>query len=478
LKSSTIHYYFREREKLLELADRIINLASDFGAKYADVRIQRAYSTNIRMVKDHFEFITGGIDQGLGVRVLYNNAWGFSSASSLRQEDVEKAVKNAVEIAKAASFRVKEKVELSHEKTFEDTVYTPVKVPLRDVEMKDKIDLVTNLSEIIREYSSKIVSVTAVYGEAFGDVVIATNDGAKVSVKPSRATVAFLAVAKEGEKITSCAERLGSSGGYEIFEGLNVEGKAREIAERAVNLLKAKPAPSGRFTVIADPELAGVFAHEAVGHACEGDHVITGESILQDKVGQMAGSEHVTIYDDPTYPNGWGSFKYDMEGVLARKRLLIERGILKEFITNREVAAKLNTTSNGGARAESYAFRPIVRMSNTCIAVGDYTFEEMLEGVNRGVYVKGTKGGQVDPAKGTFQFSAVEAYMIEHGKITTPLLDVSLSGLTLETLRNIDAVSKDFAMHVGYCGKEDQTVPTGDGSPSIRIRNAVVGGIA
>jgi len=230
--------------------------------------------------------------------------------------------------------------------------------------------------------------------------------------------------------------------------------------------------------VIADPELAGVFAHEAVGHACEGDHVITGESVLQNKIGQTIGSEHVTIYDDPTYPHGWGSFKYDMEGVLARKRLLIERGILKEFITNREVAAKLGVASNGGARAQSYAFRPIVRMSNTCIATGDHTFEEMLEDIDHGIYLKGTRGGQVDPAKGTFQFSAMEAFMIEHGKITTPLLDVSLSGLTLETLKNIDAVAKDFDIHIGYCGKEAQSVPAGDGSPHVRIRNAVVGGMA
>jgi TldD protein len=192
----------------------------------------------------------------------------------------------------------------------------------------------------------------------------------------------------------------------------------------------------------------------------------------------MIGSEQVTIYDDPTYPNGWGSFKYDMEGVLAKKRLLIERGVLKEFITNREVAAKLGATSNGGARAQSYAFRPIVRMSNTCIAPGDYTLEEMLEDVDRGVYVKGTRGGQVDPAKGTFQFSAMEAFMIEQGKITNPLLGVSLSGITLKTLKNIDAVAKDFNMHVGYCGKEAQSVPTADGSPHIRIKNAVVGGMA
>jgi len=165
-----------------------------------------------------------------------------------------------------------------------------------------------------------------------------------------------------------------------------------------------------------------------------------------------------------------------MEGVPAKKRLLIDRGILKDFITNREVAAKLNMNPNGGARAQSYAFRPIVRMSNTYIAEGDSTFEEMLKDIEHGVYVKATRGGQVDPAKGTFQFSAEEAYKIENGEVTTPLLDVSLSGLTLEILHNIDAVAKDFAYDIGSCGKEDQFVPAGHGSPHIRIKSAVVGG--
>lgn len=463
---------------MLDMADKAVNLALELGAKYADVRVGRIRSTNIRMVKDNFEYVMSGVDQGLGIRALYKSAWGFASTSSLKEGDMKTAVKNAVKAAKATSLRTKEKVQLSPVKTFEDKVFTPVKTPLQEVEMKEKMRLVTKISETARDYSPKIVSVIAVYGGASGEMVVVTSDGTRISMKPSKASAAVLAVAKEAEKITSCGERVGLPGGFEIFDKLNVEETAAKTAKRAVDLLKAKPAPSGRFTVILDPKLAGVFAHEAVGHACEGDHVATGESILEGKIGQRIGSECVTIYDDSTYPNGWGSLKYDMEGVPAKKRLLINHGILKDFITNRETAAKLDMTPNGGARSQSYAFRPIIRMSNTYIAPGDYTFEEMLKEIAHGVYVKATRGGQVDTAKGTFQFSAEEAHQIEHGEITTPLLDVSLSGLTLEILKNIDAVAKDFGFHVGYCGKEDQIVTAGDGSPHIRIRNAVVGGRA
>lgn len=460
----------------LDLAATTLNSVLKHGVEYADVRAERANSTNIRMVKDRLEYIISGVDQGIGIRVLHKGAWGFASTCSFKKEDIETAIKNAVKAASATSLKLKEKVKLASVKTCEDHVITPRKIPLLDVETKEKMKLVTNMSEIVRGYSPKIASVTAVYGDSSGQRTIVTSDGAKILIEPSLATVAVLAVAQEGEKITSAGERIGSLGGFEIFERLKVEETANEVAERAVNLLKAKPAPTGRFTVVIDPKLAGVFAHEAVGHACEGDHVADGESILRDKIGEKVGSEHVTIYDDSTYPDGWGSAKYDLEGVPTKKRLLIDHGFLKDFILNREAAAELNLTPNGGARAQSYAFRPIVRMSNTYIAPGDYTFEELFEDVKNGIYVKGTRGGQVDPAKGTFQFSAEEAYQIEQGQIATPLLDVSLSGLTLEILNNIDAVAKDFGIHVGYCGKEDQTVPAGDGSPHIRVRNAVVGG--
>lgn len=461
---------------LLDIAEKAIDLALEFGAKYADVRVERLDSTNIRMVRDHFEYVISGVDQGLGIRALYKGAWGFASTSSLKEEEMKNAVVNAVKAAKAASARIREKAELSPVKTYEDEVSTPIKRPFPEVEMREKMELVARISETAREYSPKIVSVTAVYGEASGGRIILTSDGTRISMKPSRASPAVLAVAKEAEKITSCFERQGLPGGFEILDKMNVEEMAAKAAKRAVNLLEAKPAPSGRFTVVVDPRLAGTFAHEAVGHACEGDSVAMGRSILRGRIGERIGSEHVTIYDDSTYPNGWGSLKYDMEGVPAKKRLLIDDGVLKNFITNREVAAKLSMTPNGGARAQSYAFRPIVRMSNTYIAEGDYTFEEMLEDIDHGVYVKAGRGGQVDPAKGTFQFSAQEAFRIEHGEVTTPLLDVSLSGLTLETLNNIDAVAKDFVFHVGSCGKEDQFVPAGSGSPHIRIKSAVVGG--
>jgi len=462
---------------LLDLAEKAIRLGMHLGVEYADARAERIHSTAIRLTNDRFEQAVSGIDQGLGVRVLYKGAWGFSSTSSLETEDIRAVVKTTLKIAKATSKRVKEKAKIRSAKPVKAHIKVKTSQPLSEIGIDKKMKKVLDFSKIAREYSPKIVSANFIYEEAAGEKAIVSSDGAKILTNLGRVYVGVNAVAKQAQKLTSARERMGKIGGFELFDEVNGDEIMEKAAERAVDLLKAKPAPSGRFTVIADPRLAGVFAHEAVGHACEADSVIAGESILAGKIGKVVGSKLVSIFDDSTLAGGWGSQKYDDEGVATKKRPLIERGVLRGYITNKEAAAKLNLNPNGGARAENFSYPPIVRMSNTYIARGDHTFEELLEGINHGVYLKASRGGQVDTAKGTFQFNAEEARLIEGGELTTPLLDVSLSGLTLETLHNIDAVGNDFELNMGFCGK-GQTVPVGDASPHIRIKNALVGGRA
>lgn len=463
---------------LLDLAEKAIKLATNLGAEYADVRTEQTHSTEIRLTNGTFEQVISGTDQGLGIRALFSGAWGFSSTSSLKMKNIKEAVENAVKTAKATSKAIKEKTTIHPIKPVKDHVITKVHESLAETEINRKMEMVLYLSKKTREYSPKIVSTNILYSDQTEKQAIATSEGTRILTEPSQIYVSITAIAKHAEKITSCRERMGMLTGFEFFTKVDMDEKAKLAAKRAENLLKAKPAPSGRFTVIADQNLASVFAHEAVGHGCEADLIIAGSSILEGKLGKQVGSEIVSIIDDSTLPKGFGSRKFDAEGVPTKKRLLMDHGILKTYITNREAASKLNMLPNGGARAQSFSYRPIVRMSNTYIAKGDHTFEELLEDINHGVYLKGTRGGQVDTAKGTFQFNAEEAYMIEKGKLVTPILDVSLSGLTLETLHNIDAIGKDFEVHVGFCGKNGQMVPVGNASPHVRIKNALVGGRA
>lgn len=458
-----------------EIAERVIKLCQRLGAEYADVRLERTYSTEIRLTQDTFDQVASGVDQGLGVRVLYKGVWGFGSSTSLKSDDISKTVRGAFKAAKAIALHARERVRLADASKAKRTVMTEVKRPMQSVSMDEKMKLALKTSAAAR-IDERIASVTVTYSDSSGESCLATSEGTRLSGRPSRGSIVVVAVAKSGEKVGAIRERDGKQAGFELFDKIDPLGLAKRAADKAIKLLGATHAPSGRFTAIADQRLAGVLAHEAVGHASEADHVITGESVLKDKVGQRVGSDLITLYDDSTYPGGWGTSLYDSEGVPTEKRLIIEKGFLKGYILNREAAAQLGMKPNGGARAQSFIHRPVVRMSNTYLTQGDHSFAELLEGIDYGVYLKGSRGGQVDTAKGTFQFSAEEGYLIEEGQLTKPVSDVSLSGLTLETLMSIDGVANDFQMSIGSCGKAGQVVTTGMGSPHIRIRNAVIGG--
>ena len=446
------------------------------GASYADARAELWIGTMIRRSNNIFDQTSKGVRNGVGVRALFKGAWGFSSTVAMTKEAVVEAARRAVDSAKTISSHVQERIEIRTTAPVKDSVKKRSTQDPSNVEFTRKMQVNMRLVEAARNLDQNIVSASSLYMDGTGRWAIATADGTSVEAETSRIFFTINAVARKLEKLTSAREFDGTTEGFEIFERIDLENLARKASQRAMSLLDSKPAPSGRYTVVMDPKLAGTFTHEAVGHACEADLIASGESILQGKLGKKIGSDLVTVCDDPTLKNGWGSFKFDDEGVQAAKRVLVEKGALVGYISNRETSAKLEVPCNGGARAESYAARPIVRMSNTYMLPGDHSLEELLETINLGIYVKGTRGGQVDTSRGTFQFSAEEAYLIEKGKPTVPLLDVSLSGVTLETLGNIEAIGDDIEYHPGFCGKAYQSVPAGDGAPHVRLRNVVVGG--
>jgi TldD protein len=225
--------------------------------------------------------------------------------------------------------------------------------------------------------------------------------------------------------------------------------------------------------VVLDQELAGVFAHEAVGHASEADLVLEGDSILENRIGEQIASPLINIIDDPTL-HEFGYYPFDAEGSESKRTEIIKDGIFNSYLHSRETAAKLGGTP-GNCRAQGYSM-PVVRMSNTFIDNGDSRFEEMLEEVKDGMYLIGSRGGQVNTGEGIFQFNAEKGYLIKNGELTGLLRDVSLSGKTLEILNHVTLVGNDLKMTAGRCGKAGQLVPVSDGSPHIAISKALVGG--
>jgi TldD protein len=350
-----------------------------------------------------------------------------------------------------------------------------VKKNPHDVSIDEKSAYLAELSRAARTVP-EVRTVTAFYSDGTRTERLVSSEGADVETELTRSLSDVSLVVKTEKGILSNRARIGGPAGWEIHERGNLAEKAVEAARTALALLSGEKAPSGRFPVVADPDLTGVFAHEAVGHAVEGDIVVAGDSCLEGRMGRRIGSRLVTLVDDPTIPGAFGSFPFDDEGVPGQRKVLIEKGVMKGYILDRESARRLGFPPNGGARAESYSARPLVRMSNTVIEAGDFTHEEIFEGIRFGIYAKGTRGGQVDTAKGSFQFACREAYLIEMGEVTRPLRSLALSGGILQTLKEVVAVGKDRSVaDPGYCGK-GQTVPVGDGGPHIRIRSAAVGG--
>ncbi len=393
----------------------------------------------------------------------------------MNEPAVKEAADKAARMAKSISEKITEKSGMAPVSPSSGTAEIPMKKSFLDMDIESKLRLLSSTYEAVKDYDF-IANMTTAYKDSYTVEEISTSDGTHIVTKTPKVLWSVEIVGKKNGDIQSIRRRIGNTMGFEAFDGQKEVETARDAVASLVALLAGTAPPSGPMPVIADPGLTGVFAHEAVGHASEADLVSTGNSCFEGMIGKQVGNDIVTIKDDATIPGLFGSYLFDDEGVRTRTKVLIENGILNDFILSRETAAKLGMKPNGGARAESYHYRPIVRMSNTYIESGDATFQEMLEGIKMGVYVKDTRGGQVNTSMGTFQFNAQEAYLIENGEIKKPLRDVSLSGQTLEILKLIDLVGSDLEVgHPGLCGK-GQMVSVGDGGPHIRISKCVVGG--
>ena len=455
--------------------DKIIDKAMKRGAEYADIRFLSKEGTRLELKDGELKKSIYGKDGGTSMRVLYKGAWGFFSTNDLSKKSLENALDTAFKLAKGSSTMVKERIHLADVKAVKAKKILHAKKNPQDISIEEKHNLIMNMYSAISEIKG-VHTVTAAYGDGTEIQHILNSDGADLYSQVTRIFVYARIIAREGKNVVGFSTSTGGTGGFEIFDLEDPIKKGVKAGESAVRILSAKKAPGGKMTIITDHNLTGVFAHEALGHATEGDSIVSGNSCLEGKIGERIGSEKVTIIDDPSVKNAFGSFPFDAEGVKAQRKILVENGILKNYILNRETAYKLKMTPNGGARAESYSVHPLVRMSNTFIDNGDHSFEELIEDIKTGVYVKGSRGGQVSTAKGTFQFNAQEAFLIKNGEITTPLKDVSIAGSTLQTLKNIDACGNDFKLgDPGSCGK-GQWVPVSDGGPHIRVRNIVLGG--
>jgi len=466
------------------LARHLCDLAKRRGVDFADVRAVRRDGESVLVQDGRADKLAASADQGIGVRVLVGRAWGFASADSLQRRRAEQCVDDAIALAKASEALVTDPACMAETLPVQAEDRTEPEIPPGAMPVSEKISRLLEYERAGRDTASdgnQIVNSLVSYAQAWHEEVLANTVGTLIRSAGSRAVATALFVATDGQILQRGTEHRGIVGGAELLRQTPPDGFSVRAAQKALAALTAKPAPAGRFTVIFHPSITGLLVHEALGHNAEADAVWAGESILEGRLGDEIASPAVSVYDDSTLPGRFGSFAYDSEGTPGRRRTIIEEGRLVAYLHSLETAAKFNVPSTGSARAESYDCRPIVRMSNTFLepasADTGVPFAEMLRSVDRGIYLEDGHWGYVFVQKGQFICHAGQAHMIEHGEVGEPLRDVSISSLTLDVLRNIDAVGDDFEMKMpGMCGKEGQSAPTDCGGPHVRVQDVVVGG--
>jgi TldD protein len=450
------------------VAERVLARALANGGRFAEVFAERRRGQSMTIDESRIESVQSGAEEGAGVRVVDGNTTYFAHVDGLEPAEIERAADEA-----AAALRS----ERSEPRPLQAREATPLPIERRpeEVPAERKAEMLRELDERARAKGAEIAQLTASYAEARREVTVANSDGLFTGDDRTRTRIGAQAVARREATVETGAETLGAHRGFELLE--DDPGQiAEQAAAKALTLLDAVPAPSGSMPVVVGGGFGGVLFHEMTGHGIEADHIQKGASVYVGKLGERVGEPLLNAYDDGRLPGEWGSDAIDDEGQPTQKTQVIEGGRLTSYLYDHLTAEREGVESTGNGRRESFRHLPIPRMTNTYIAPGDATPEEIIAEVERGFYAVSFGGGQVDPATGDFVFGVSEGYLIEGGKVTRPCRGATLIGNCLDALAAIDAVGDDFFMKTGICGKGGQKAPVGTGQGHVRVRAMTVGG--
>jgi TldD protein len=451
-----------------EVAARVLARALAKGGRFAEVFAERRRGQTLAIDEQRIESVQTGAEEGAGVRVVEGNTTYFAHVDGLDPSDLERA---AGEAAAALKGERREPRPLQAQ----ETRPLPIEQRPEDVPAARKAEMLRELDERGRAKGAAIGQLIASYAEARREVAVANSDGLFGGDDRTRVRIGVQAVARGDGAVETGAETLGAHRGYELLE--DDPGRiAEQAAAKALTLLDAVPAPSGSMPVVVGGGFGGVLFHEMTGHGLEADHIQKGASVYVGKLGERVAEPLLNAYDDGRLDGEWGSDAIDDEGQPTQKTQVIEGGRLTSYLYDRLTADRAGVASTGNGRRESFRHLPIPRMTNTYIAPGNATPEEMIAEVERGFYAVSFGGGQVDPATGDFVFGVSEGYLIEGGRVTSPCRGATLIGNCLDALAAIDAVGDDFFMKTGICGKGGQKVPVGTGQGHVRLRALTVGG--
>ncbi len=444
----------------------------DFADLYFQVTRQESWSLEDGIIREG----SFSLDQGVGVRANSGEKTGFAYSDEL----VLPALESAAGAARAIARQGQEKNVQAWKRSNATALY-PSSDPTTSIDDKQKTRLLLELDAATRQLDSRIEQVMISLASSQDLILVAASDGTMAAdVRPLIRLNVSVILEQDGQR-----EHGYSGGGARADLSYFLDGDfpldfAREAVRQAAIQLEAQPAPAGTMPVVLGNGWPGILLHEAVGHGLEGDFNRKGVSAFSGKLGQRVASEQCTIVDDGTIANRRGSLSVDDEGTPAQNTVLIENGILRAYMQDKLNARLMGVEATGNGRRESFAHVPMPRMTNTYMLSGSHDPDEIIASVDKGIYAPNFGGGQVDITSGKFVFSASEAYLIENGKVTTPVKGAMLIGDGPEALHKISMIGNDLELDtgVGTCGKEGQSVPVGVGQPTLKIDELTVGGTA
>jgi len=451
----------------------VLEAALARGGDAAEVFAEDRQTTGAALDDRRVEELSSGRERGAGIRVIVGETTGFAHTADLSEAGLLAAAGAAAAVARGGGGGTRT-VALAQRRP---ATARATSLP-SGIDKATKLELLARADDAARAAGGSVSQVQAGYGDSRRRFLVANSEGLLAEDDQVRTRFSVVCVATGDTGMQTGHESVARTEGFELFDRVDVDEIARTAARRALSKLSARPAPSGEVPVVLAGGSGGILFHEACGHGLEADHIAKDSSVYTGKVGELVASPLVTLVDDGTVSGEWGNFAVDDEGRPAARNVLIENGILTEYMWDWLRARKEGRSSSGNGRRQSYQHLPMVRMTNTYLLAGEEDPEEVVAQTPSGVYVAKLGGGQVNTATGDFVFGTTEAYLIEDGRITEPLRDANLIGNGPEVLRRIDVVASDFDMTPGTCGKDGQSVPVGCGQPTLRITGVTIGGTA
>ncbi|MEM7094073.1 MAG: TldD/PmbA family protein [Actinomycetota bacterium] len=457
------------------MLENTLAAATARGGEFAEIFVEDRQSSGAMLDDNRIEELSSGRSRGAGIRVLVGESTGFAHTADLSEQGLITAATAAADAARDGNGGVRT-VDLSSQSVDSPS---PVRIYPDSVAKQRKVELLELANDAARGVGDAISQVSVGYGDVRRRIQIANSDGLLTGDDQVKTRFSVSCVAMGDTGMQTGRESIGHSMGFELFDHYDVTDLAVKAAQRAITKLGARPAPSGAVTTVIGKGGGGVLFHEACGHGLEADHVAKQSTVFAGRVGELVASPLVTLIDDGTMPHEWGAFAIDDEGKPAQRNVLIEDGVLLDFMWDELRARAEGRPSSGNGRRQSYKYLPMVRMTNTYIANGETDPADIIADTDSGIYVAQLGGGQVNTVSGDFVFGMTEAYLIENGEITEPIREGNLIGNGPEVLSSIDALANDFEMgSPGTCGKDGQGVPVGDGTPTLRVPALTVGGTA